>query len=769
MELSQSNIPSAQDLLRSGGPFVPFSEFPVQTIYETPDWIEKKLRDGKPFVIRGLNLNAHWDASFLSNECLIASSSSGVRNCQTGRDIRMRLRDLISPTNHTRVGHVRESLYAKDLPCPPEWIRALKAVLPSCLMQLGSIDLFRVLPKDIIPEVLMAYVGTQMSLCFSGTVALNLMIESDGSRYGSLCFGTDQDSQGKYDVFMEGLGKSSHTDWANISIAQMESAADFPIYVTHQEPGDLVIFPSATAHQIWNVSSMVTKVVWNIMHTTSITSFFSYVQPVYQKQCHADTGRVPLIPVHALHNSRCNPEETKLLVDMLQQLVDDEDTGCDSSVPIKLVDTQGAVVECNFCGLTIWNRHLHCEQCGDFDLCLTCYVSGRSCKHVGDYTWAELFRIEYCQGLIKTTQDSLRGCLSSKIRQKGYDSIFVIPPPSGQKSLGALALAAADARRQSLDRLCHLCRDSHPVWKGIACPQCSAFFCYRGLYRHFDIDILGFLRNEDSWSCPKCSQICNCRCCHFSRPYQSKDKPIRARIKPVDPRGRVSGFVDNVFDQKRGKKAISATKSASPQNTMYPRGQKRPKPQNDDDNKQSLFKAVHPYSESAQPAHNRRSDTLTDVDGSLHRPPRASSIGSFNSKGQLRISDLVEDRILPDSSLPRSQHVQPHVSFSSTPENVAYRHPREPNSHNANVSNSDNEESIPSLERKLSALRQYAEGLLELSLIDSHAKVLDKISHLEGQIERQKRQKAELLLSGLNRDFPDLADIAMEEARRRGI
>ncbi|KAE8421824.1 hypothetical protein BDV36DRAFT_280400 [Aspergillus pseudocaelatus] len=762
MEFSQSNIPSAQDLLRSGELFVPFSEFPVQTIYETTGWFERKLQEGKPFVIRGLNQLDCWDAPTLNNGCLVTSSSSGaipVRNCQTGRDVRMRLRDLI-PTDHTRAGHVRESLYAKDLQCPAEWIRALKAVLPSCLMQLGSFDLFRVLPKEITPEVLMAYVGTQLSLsgfhrCFSGTVALNLMVESEGSRYGSLCFGTDQASQEKYDLFMEGLGKSSHTDWANISIAQMKTA-NFPIYVTHQEPGDLVIFPSATAHQIWNVSSMVTKVVWNIMHASSIPSFFNYIQPVYQKQCHADTGRVPLIPIHALRDSSHNPEETKLLVDMLQQLVDDEDTGCDSSVPIKLVDTQGAVVECNFCGLTIWNRHLHCEQCGDFDLCLTCYVSGRSCKHVGDYTWAELFRSEYCRSLIKTARDRLGSYSASDIGRPK------------QKTLGAIALVAVEARRQSSERLCHLCRDSHPVWKGITCSQCSAFFCYRGLYRHFDINLLRFLRNEIPWVCPKCSQICNCRCCHFSRPYQSKDKPIRARIKPVDPRGRIAGFVDNVFDQKRGKRAVTITQSASPQSTLEPRGQKRPRTPNSDGHERSLHEAVD-SSESVDSSQIRRSDIVTDVDVPHSLPMRGSSTGSFNSKGQLRISDLVEDRSPPDKSFHRSPHVQDHIPLSSTPDNTAYRYPHEPKNHNENILNPIDEENILSLERKLGSLRQYADGLLELSLIDSHAKVLDKISSLEAQIERKRRQKAELLFSGLNRDFPDLADIAMEEARRRGL
>ncbi|OGM41035.1 hypothetical protein ABOM_010289 [Aspergillus bombycis] len=645
MEFSQSNIPSAQDLLRSGGLFVPFSEFPVQAIYETPGWFEKKLQEGKPFVIRGLNQTDRWDASTLNNGCLVTSSSSGVRNCQTGRDVRMRLRDLI-PTDHSRAGHVRESLYAKDLQCPVEWIRALKTVLPSCLMQLGSFDLFRVLPKEITPEVLMAYVGTQFSLsgfhrCFSGTVALNLMIESEESRYGSLCFGTDQRSQEKYDAFMERLGKSSHTDWANISIAQMESA-NFPIYVTHQEPGDLVIFPSATAHQIWNVSPMVTKVVWNILHASSIPSFFDYIQPVYQKQCYADTGRVPLIPIHALRDSSHNPEEAKLLVDMLQQLVDDEDTG--------------------------------------------------------------------------------------------------------RKTLGAMALVAAEARRQPSERLCHLCRDSHPVWKGITCSQCSAFFCYRGLYRHFDIDLLKFLRNETSW-----------------------DKPVRARIKPVDPRGRISGFVDNVFDQKRGKRAVSITQSASPQNTLEPRGQKRPRLPNDDGHERSLHEAIHSSSESVEPAQNRRSEIVADADVPHGLPMRGGSTRSFNSKGQLRISDLVEDRSSPDKSLHLSQHGQAHTPLSSMPKNTAYRYAHGPNNHIANAPYPIDEENIPSLERKLGTLRQYADGLLELSLIDSHAKVLEKISDLEAQIEQKRRQKAELLFSGLNRDFPDLADMAMEEARRRGI
>jgi hypothetical protein len=196
------------------------------------------------------------------------------------------------------------------------------------------------------------------------------------------------------------------------------------------------------------------------------------------------------------------------------------------------------------------------------------------------------------------------------------------------------------------------------------------------------------------------------------------------------------------------------------------RGPKRLRLQNDGGNERSL-KEVHSSSTSVEPSRNGTSDILTDVDYSNRPRIPTSSFGSFSSKGQLRISDLVEDQNSRDEGLPPTRHVQSHIPPSSTPDNATYR--RDLRNHNADIRSSTEEENIPSLERKLGALRQYADDLLELSLVDSHAKILDKISHLEAQIEQKKRQKAEILFNSLNRDFPDLADIAMEEARRRGI
>ncbi|KAL5045631.1 hypothetical protein BDW71DRAFT_183586 [Aspergillus fruticulosus] len=786
MEFVQTDTLSVQDLLRSGKPFVPFSEFSIQALLAKPDedayrWIADKLRDGRPFVIRGFAQTDAWRTASLSNESLVKLSASGaipVRNCQTGRDVGMRLRDL-SHSSHASAAGVQESLYAKDLHCPEEWVRAFETILPSSLRHLGPLDLFRALPEETTPEVLMAYVGTRMSFsgfhrCFSATVALNLLIESEGNGLGSICFGTDRNSQERYDVFMEGLGKSAHTDWTNVSVNKLISA-DFPIYITEQGPGDLVVFPAATAHQVWNVSPMVTKVVWNIMHATSVASFFDYVQPAYQKQCHADTGRVSLIPMYALQSGACESEEESLLLNIFNQQVEDEITGRESSnslgvanhltngdhaaqkslLSIKTVDTQGAVVECNFCGLTIWNRHLHCEKCGDFDLCLTCFVSGRSCKHTTDYTWAEILPQERCQDIIKVTRSRL-GLQNSQLSR-----------PSKQKSLGLVAAAAMGARQQSAERLCHLCRDSHPAWKGTTCSQCSAFFCFRGLHRHFDVDLIPFLKNPEDWICPKCEQVCNCRCCHFRQPYQSKDKPGRVRVKSIDARGRILGFVDNVFDQKRGKRASQAISSTFSQPQHSPRRAKRSKLHTDEDSRQSWPHTRSCAVVSAEPSQTRRlgishSPSInipTPVGNNLHD----SSTRAFNPLAPFCCENQVVPA--PEGHSARYAYLHPPTLTATPDESVSRRHIER----NRNGGDAPDNESIQELENKLTALRGYADDVLELSLVESHARILDRISQVEAEIEWQKRRKAELLLSRLNRDFPELADLAREEARRRGL
>jgi hypothetical protein len=241
--------------------------------------------------------------------------------------------------------------------------------------------------------------------CFSGTIALNLLIESKGDGPGSLCFGTNRASQEAYGTFMEALGKSADTDWTNTSLEQLQDAA-FPIYVTNQFAGDLVVFPALTAHQIWNIAPTVTKAVWNILHVSSITTFFNHVQPAYQRLCHRDTARAPLVPINVMRQclekgSLSSSAEMSTLWKIFHSLVEDEIIVGEVEGSITRVDLQGAVVECNYCGQVIWNRHLHCKRCTDFDLCMHCFIAGRSCEHTSSYIWAEIYPRAQCIDIVE--------------------------------------------------------------------------------------------------------------------------------------------------------------------------------------------------------------------------------------------------------------------------------------------------------------------------------------------------------------------------------
>ncbi|KAL3493627.1 hypothetical protein BJX62DRAFT_223676 [Aspergillus germanicus] len=615
MNLSTAEVIVARSLMRSSYPFVDFSEVLVQSLQDLSD----------------------------EDESLINLSASG-----TGRNVKMRLRGFVAQTNHKR-------LYSKDLHFPQEWIMSFETLLPSALRHLGSLDLFRVLPKEVAPEALMAYVGTrklfsEFPRCFSATVA--------------------------------------------------PRSADFPIYVTDQGPGDLVIFPSGSAHQVWNVSSMVTRVVGNIMHTSSLGQFFGYVQPGYPKQCHPDTGRVPLIPVYALQSDSLKGEDARRLLEIFRSLVDDEYLGQRTFAVHQTVDTQGAMVECDFCGLTIRNRHLHCGRCGDFDLCLTCFISGRSCKHAADYTWAGMIPRSICENIVQAVETRFRLGLGLR-------------PTDRSQSLGPPEVSAMDARQQLSARLCHLCRDSHRAWKST-----------------LNVDIISFLKSRKLRNCPRCSHICNCRCCHLSEPYQNKDKPLRARIEPIDPRGRMLGFVDNLFDQKRDKRAsLHTTESKSADDSVL----------------------------------NPRDSTTPDRNNPKHTP-RVSD-PPFRSDNQVETQILTPEQ--SSRQLSRSTqdlNISLQASSTDTRDKSVSRRYSVPSEEV--IDNTDNPGAIPAMERRLHTLRQHADDLTKLGLIESCATIEERIAKLNAELGQLKRSKAQKLLRNLDRDFPKLAGVAKEEARR---
>ena len=372
---------------------------------------------------------------------------------------------------------------------------------------------------------------------------------------------------------MSSKGVSPHLDWHNLSTEEMLQA-DFPLYVYDQKIGDCVILPPATAHQIWNPSVLSTKLVWNILHPLSLEVGIRHVQPPFNRLCHPDVARTNLSLAYAMLSlvqqppsdalSPSLPPDLPLLSKLFRQMVHDETIESSNPPQVALVQlSQGTIATCNFCSTAIWNRHVRCTICTDFDLCLLCYLNGRSCEHAQSYAWAELVLPEKCNRVLARAREILGFQLEEP------------RTPDRQKTLGTAVNDLMHSKESQSTKLCHLCRIDHPEWKGKRCDSCTAFFCYRGLFRHFDIQPSDVLRHSGIWHCPKCDETCNCRCCHFAGAYVKSEKPAsKRRVKASDSRGKVMGFADNVFDQKRGGRRESSLNGAM--TVAHLAGKKRP-------------------------------------------------------------------------------------------------------------------------------------------------------------------------------------------------
>ncbi|KAL4816276.1 hypothetical protein BDW67DRAFT_56200 [Aspergillus spinulosporus] len=133
----------------------------------------------------------------------------------------------------------------------------------------------------------------------------------------------------------------------------------------------------------------------------------------------------------------------------------------------------------------------------------------------------------------------------------------------------------------------------------------------------------------------------------------------------------------------------------------------------------------------------RRSDTSASP--STNKPPPIGnnldyvSTQAFDPLAPFRLENQV-------GPAPEGHFAQcPYLSIPSTPsptldESVS-RHLIE---RNGNEGDPADNESIQELEHKLKALRGYATNMLELSLMEFRARILNRVSQLEDETERQK-------------------------------
>ncbi len=827
---------SAQQLLRLGKPFVEFPRFSILALQEEKnqdgnplpfsEWLTKRLQDGQPFVIADFDRLDTWPVSDLHNahqsgfsiERLIELSTKKnipIRNCSTGRDLSFTLKKFADSARQSFPEF--QNLYARDLQCPQEWLEQCRRILPTEVQWGGRLDLFQWLPQCARSEVMMAYIGSEGSSsgfhrCFSSTVALNLLVESDDRPV--VCIGTDFDSQKKYDAFMSARGASPHLDWLNLTSDELLKA-DFPLYAYDQRVGDLVVFPPATAHQVWNPATLSAKVVWNILHPLSLEVGFDYVQAPFNRLCHPDVARTNLSLACAMlsllqdnqtmtNGSLPLPPDLPLLSRLFRQIVHDETIETPPVTPITHVPIQtGTIATCNFCTTAIWNRHVRCTQCADFDLCLLCYLNGRSCEHSQSYAWAELIPADQCTKVLNRAREIL-GFQPEEPRTLDK-----------RKTLGTSVNDLMRAKTTSTTRLCHLCRIDHQEWKGRRCEKCTAFFCYRGLFRHFDEYPAEVLRHKGMWTCPKCTETCNCRCCHFATAYVKSEKPAsKRRVKACDSRGKMMGFADNVFDQRRGgrresnpngtsangslsgvaqitgkKRTISSSAEPGPATPLRKIELPTPEPdfsairlgysrEGSDFLMDVPFPSVNGTLPQLLPSIKTLSDgqefTMSPTDERFTRMSSSPGIASLASTtiGSSRITPgLHQSNILPPilNHGPSSNGLFiPHRGSTetfSTPSTVPTTSPTKVTPPvDLRAPELALDVSIAALETQVAKLKKYEEEFIALNLDDSRKMLANQVTELEDQIRAKRREKSLMLIERLKKEgFGGLAAVVGKE------
>ncbi|KXX80709.1 hypothetical protein MMYC01_202140 [Madurella mycetomatis] len=491
-------------------------------------------------------------------------------------------------------------------------------------------DLMSSLPEEMRAQNLMCYVGHEgtytpahREMCAS--LGQNIMVDASGDENGekpgsSIWFMTEtKDREVVREYFLSMLGHDIEIEKHFAQINAWKKAT-FPVYVVEQKVGDFILVPPLAPHQVWNRGTRTIKVAWN--RTTAETlqlalrealpkarlvcrdeqyknkAIIYYTLEKYYKEMvdaekYADIGLLRFGQDLIKNSARMKQmaADFKALFQLFTEvLVDEMFATREKNVEYVEFDSN---ITCSYCRANIFNRFLTCKNCirelvdgeeDTYDICMECYVMGRSCFCVSNLSWCEQWR---WSDLV----DRYEAWRALIIKNDGYVCFDSSPLPLelarkrfGKKSVAQICQEQLRARpRKDINQVkepsepeesdvevddngrpvkkkkkrkakkgdiyrCHVCQHKDYRYKLAFCSNqgCTDAYCYGVLYRAFDMMPQEVMQNE-RWQCPKCLGICNCGGCRRmgnGNPYIPKTTMLGHDTRRIADDRSVESLVD---------------------------------------------------------------------------------------------------------------------------------------------------------------------------------------------------------------------------------
>jgi hypothetical protein len=479
-------------------------------------------------------------------------------------------------------------------------------------------DLMSSLPLEMRADNLMCYIGHEgtytpahREMCAS--LGHNIMVEASenidengepvrpGSSIWFMTESKDRHMVAEYWLSVLGHDIEIENHFAQIAAWQK---APFKTYVVEQLPGDFILIPPLAPHQVWNRGTRTMKVAWNRTTVETLEMAFHEALPNSRMVCRdeqyknkaivyytllkysfllkrvrsiANQSLIETQKIYTSKNVRQVQKDFKRLFKLFKDILLSEMFAPDSKEHCEFL-TFDSNVTCAFCRGNIFNRFLTCNTCTDelddsdtdepYDICMECFVMGRSCGCQSKYRWVEQFKWKELVDRYEEWRNQITEIHSgnkenaplplteerARYPKKTLGQIcqeqLILRPWKDIKKPGPVTEEEENSDQEIIvndngtikktakkkpkswyenHKPCHCCIRRHPKWMMAHCTTCDRGWCYGSLWRAFDL-MPQTIMEDPNWKCPHCLRICNTGTCR-------KD----SQQNPYEPNGTVLG------------------------------------------------------------------------------------------------------------------------------------------------------------------------------------------------------------------------------------